>query len=305
MLDKEDLVRNYLEQLRPGVLVVGESNGVSILEKSHQAILSASVLVKIVVQAQEEKAPGWTTFQDLKTEANSAEHLKDPDVDIHNDTCFIVFTSGTTALPKACLHTGASISALTYNSIRFENLDKDRISLAQLPAYHIWSITNLIILWSVGGKALLPAPVFNPVASVKAITEGRCTDVHLVPAMLMAMTSLSNFRPESIKGLRSIAFGGTLIRPSFTLAARKDLSVDHTVVFYGMSEAMGIAGFVWGDSVAVSEDSCSIGKCAQGMSVKICSANSKDPLERNISGDLHVSGPSVMKGYLTGEIGDF
>jgi len=231
--------------------------------------------------------------------------LKDPDVDIYNDTCFIVFTSGTTALPKACLHTGASISALAYNSIRFENLDKDRVSLAQLPAYHIWSITNLIILWSVGGKALLPAPVFNPVASFKAITEGKCTDVRLVPAMLMAMTSLPNFRPESIKGLKSVAFGGTLIRPSFTLAARKDLSVDHTVAFYGMSEAIGIAGFVWGNSVSVSEDSCSIGKCAQGMSVKICSANSKNPLERNLSGKLHVSGPSVMKGYLSGEIGDF
>ncbi|KAL8798046.1 MAG: hypothetical protein Q9182_006999 [Xanthomendoza sp. 2 TL-2023] len=223
----------------------------------------------------------------------------EPVEDAADETALVVFTSGTTGRPKACPHTGISLSAATYTYARWRALDQRRSSLlALLPNSTVLSCVLHITWWRAGGTIVYPSPSFDAEATLSTLETGCCTDMSVVPSIFSALTLHPSFAPHRIKNLDVIGSGSTLIPPSFMNVARDQFSVKHATLAFGMSEGMSLLGWHLDEEVLHDGNFVSVGKAGYGVGIKICAPGSREPLNRGAIGELHASGPNIICAYL-------
>src|SRR5213594_2416744 len=104
-----------------------------------------------------------------------------------DDPINIQYTSGTTGFPKGAMlshHNIVNNALLVGASMKFTHYD--RLSIP-VPFYHCFGMVLGNMVCVVAGAAMvLPAPYFNPLATLEAVEAERCTALHGVPTMFIA-----------------------------------------------------------------------------------------------------------------------
>jgi acyl-CoA synthetase (AMP-forming)/AMP-acid ligase II len=119
-----------------------------------------------------------------------------------------LFTSGTTAAPKAALLRHANLLSYILGTVEFGSAASDEAALVSVPPYHIAGIAALLSsIYSMRRILLLPA--FDPDEWLKLATAERATNAFVVPTMLsrIIMRMGAGVKPE-LSSLRAIAYGG-------------------------------------------------------------------------------------------------
>ena len=119
-----------------------------------------------------------------------------------------IFTSGTTAAPKAALLRHANLLSYILGTVEFASAAPDEASLVSVPPYHIAGIAALLSsIYAMRRIALLPA--FEPGAWLKLVTSERATNAFVVPTMLARIIARIEAGAEAdLSSLRAIAYGG-------------------------------------------------------------------------------------------------
>ncbi|WP_298685816.1 class I adenylate-forming enzyme family protein [uncultured Sphingomonas sp.] len=147
-----------------------------------------------------------------------------------------LFTSGTTAAPKAAILAHANLVSYILGTVEFGAADADEAALVSVPPYHIAGIAALLSsIYAMRRIVLLPA--FSPEDWIALCTSEACTNAFVVPTMLSRVVeTLDAEAAAGLSRLRAIAYGGGRM-PTELIARALDLFPDTGFTnAYGLTE---------------------------------------------------------------------
>lgn len=220
----------------------------------------------------------------------AASTVEPPIAGADDDLLFIMYTSGTTGLPKGVMHSHRTVmwGILTVNStadLRY----KDRYILA-LPFFHVGALNPALCIVHRGSTGIIMR-AFDPAQAWELIENERITNMLAVPAMLNFMLQ-SGTAGRDFSTLRWIMSGAAPVPVSLIQEYIK-LGIEiHQV--YGLTESCGPACLLTSDDAV--ERAGSTGKAFFHTDVRLVDGDGKD-CEPGEPGEVVVAGPHIMLGY--------
>jgi acyl-CoA synthetase (AMP-forming)/AMP-acid ligase II len=261
-------------------------------------ILDGEVKVGVVVDSSTGTTPtGWSTLGAEMTRTVD-ERAQSTSTVAASDPAIMFFTSGTSALPKACPQSSINIATPALALAKRTDVDRTSSVCQHLPSFHVFSVVLSLSLWFNGGRVVFPSATFDPAASIKAIELSPRVSVPCVPLMLQAIANLPS-RPQTFPSLHCIIMGGAPLS-SQAMELAKGLKPTWLAMGYGLSEGVVTLVDVQKGDIARtrSNGDVSSGHAVSGSKIRICSPGSRTPLLRGELGELHQGGPAVFDGYL-------
>ena len=128
-------------------------------------------------------------------------------VEVHDsDPTILLYTSGTTAMPKGVVLTYLSMSVYVTNTVEPANPEVHDVLLLSVPLFHIAGATAIMSsIW--GGRTLTILPQFDEEAWLEAVQARRVTHSFVVPTMLKRIMDHPQFDRYDISSLRLLAYG--------------------------------------------------------------------------------------------------
>ena len=240
---------------------------------------------------QVEKDQGVAHFAESYTAFRDAASDVEPDVTAcDEDMLYIMYTSGTTGLPKGVVHThNSSIWGLISIGATTEYHDKDRY-LACLPMFHVGALTPLAVnVWR--GATSVVMRSFDPVRAWELIQEEKITTGLAVPAMLNFMLQVP-YEQYDYSSVRWIMTGAAPVPVALTQKYH-DMGIGVQQV-YGLTETCGPACLMDADNAL--KKPASTGRAFFHTEVKIVADDGQE-CPPNEAGEVWVKGKHIMREY--------
>jgi fatty-acyl-CoA synthase len=172
----------------------------------------------------------------------------------------------------------------------------DRICIP-VPFYHCFGCVLGTLLCVLHGAAMvIPAESFDPLATLEAIQNERCTAIYGVPTMFIAQLTHARFTEFDLRGLRTGIMAGSPCPIEVMRAVAERMGARDITIAYGLTEASPVV-----TQTAASDDLehrvSTVGKPLPGLEVRIAEPGTAIPLLPGQPGELLVRGHCVMKGY--------
>jgi len=252
----------------------------------------------ILLATQEAKDDAITLDEFINGKA-----AKRPDVDIdpNNDIAALMFTGGTTGLPKGVMLTHnnlvSDVLTLLYKSNdSFEEIMKDQgnqVGIGILPLCHVFGHEALI--WTLYGAAMYVMFNFNPSEVLETIEHYRVKIFAGVPVMFQMIINSPDFTERDLSGLEIAACGSAALAPELNKKWEE-------VVGFKVSQGYGLTegtAFATGPPLWIPEGIIpeSIGVPNIDTDARIVNPDTLEELNAGEVGELLLRGPQVMKGY--------
>lgn len=209
-----------------------------------------------------------------------------------DDRLMIVYTSGTTGLPKGVVHTHESAAWGAINldaNSWFRDGDK---YLTALPMFHTGALTPLSVNIYRGVTSVV-MPNFSAEAAWKAIDAERVSTGFMVPTMLNLLTQVADFRERfDFSSLRWFMSGGSPVAAE-TVRTFADFGID-ILQAYGLTETCGMTNIL--DAQAARTKPDSIGKETFHVEVRVVNDDGADCKPDEI-GEVIARGKSIFREY--------
>ena len=229
----------------------------------------------------------------------------DTDVLVHrskDDICAILHSGGTTGTPKHILLANGNINVVVEQAtIALPELDDTDSFLSILPLFHCFGLVECLHFPISKGETAILVPKFDASRFDKLLTKYNPTVIPGVPTLFEAMLKNKHMQKIDLSNVKYIVSGGdSLTKDKNKLVnrfLREHNSKNHIIQGYGMTETSG--GVIFG---ALGSDlPGSVGIPLPSNKVKIIDINTKEKLPLGSTGEILISGPTVMKGYLNNE----
>ncbi len=214
-----------------------------------------------------------------------------------DDPINIQYTSGTTGAPKGAtlshhniLNNGFFVGELVGYS------EADRVCIP-VPFYHCFGMVmgNLGAV-SHGAAMIIPAPTFDPAATLRAVEAERCTSLYGVPTMFIAELGLANFADYDLTSLRTGIMAGSPCPIEVMRRVVSEMHMPEVSIAYGMTETSPVSTQTRVDDPLELRVS-TIGRPGPHIEVKIVDPATGLTVEHDAVGELCTRGYSVMAGY--------
>ncbi len=207
----------------------------------------------------------------------------------------IQYTSGTTGFPKGATLSHANI--LGNGFLVGEGCGytpEDRVCVP-VPFYHCFGMVmgNLGAL-SHGSCVVIPAPAFDPVATLNAVQQERCTSLYGVPTMFIAELGLDDFTSYDVSSLRTGIMAGSPC-PVEVMKRVADFMPEVTIC-YGMTETSPVSTQTKADDT-LDHRTATVGRVHPHVTVKVVDPETGETVQRGETGELCTAGYGVMIGY--------
>ena len=200
--------------------------------------------LQVVIRMGAEKSPGMFNFNDVLRQGDlgDAKRLEDLSKTLRpEDSINIQFTSGTTGTPKGATLTHTNIlnnAYLSGVSMRFSKSDSLCIPV---PLYHCFGmVLGTLLCVSHGATMVLPSEVFDPVSTLRAAADEKCTALHGVPTMFIAELDVSEFDTFDLSNLRTGIIAGSTCPVELMNRLISDMELEEIVIGYGQTECSPI-----------------------------------------------------------------
>jgi fatty-acyl-CoA synthase len=213
------------------------------------------------------------------------------------DPINIQYTSGTTGYPKGATLSHRNILNNGYFTTELIHLtEQDRLCIP-VPFYHCFGmVMGNLGCTSHGTTMVIPAPGFDPEATLRAVEEERCTGVYGVPTMFIAMLNHPGFADRDLSTLRTGIMAGSICPVEVMKRCIEEMNLREVSIAYGMTETSPVSCQTRSDD-DLDRRTATIGRVHPHVEVKIVDPATGRTLERGRPGELCTRGYSVMLGY--------
>jgi fatty-acyl-CoA synthase len=214
------------------------------------------------------------------------------------DDLLIVFTSGTTANPKAPILTHSNCFWTNLSLSRIAEIRSEDVVLAVMPQYHAggWNIQPLLAWW-VGATVVLER-TFDPGRVLHLIEQRRITTMMGVPANYLFLAEHPEFEKTNLSSLKHAIVGGApMPEPLLRAWHARGVALSQG---YGLTEASPNVLCLADDEAKTKVGSA--GKPYPHVEVRLVDSVTGEEIEGPGFGELLVSGPGVFKGYFRDEL---
>ncbi len=214
-----------------------------------------------------------------------------------DDPINIQYTSGTTGFPKGAtlshhniLNNGFFVGELcNYTEV-------DRICIP-VPFYHCFGmVMGNLAATSHGACMVIPAPTFDPVATLQAVQAERCTSLYGVPTMFIAELSTPDFADYDLSSLRTGIMAGSPCPVEVMKQVIERMSMTEVSICYGMTETSPVSTQTRADD-SLDRRVSTVGRVGPHLEVKVIDPETGRTVPRGTPGELCTRGYSVMLGY--------
>ncbi|KJY02337.1 AMP-binding enzyme family protein [Zymoseptoria brevis] len=242
---------------------------------------------------------GWVEFGDLFDE--EVERLVDVELEMEGeDVAMMPFTSGTTSLPKAAIHTSTSLSASILSLASVIPFTASSKNGCHMPLFHIGGIIFGVGFMAAGGATIIPSASFSASASLRAVEEEGCTDLPSVPSIVSLMAAEEKVGEVDLSSLKVVELGATTILEEHRALVGKALRCGVCTNGYAATEGVPISLGRFSTRSGEEGGKIHTGKVCPGARVRICDVESGEVVQRGIAGEIHFGGEMCIKGYVGG-----
>ena len=213
------------------------------------------------------------------------------------DPINIQYTSGTTGFPKGATLSHSNILNNGYFVGELVNYTEvDRVCIP-VPFYHCFGmVMGNLACTSHGSAMVIPAPAFDPAASLRAVEQEKCTSLYGVPTMFIAELALVDFDSYDLSTLRTGIMAGSPC-PEATMRQVIDrMNMEEVSICYGMTETSPVSTQTRRDD-SLDRRVSTVGRVGPHLEIKIVDPATGTTLPRGEAGEFCTKGYSVMLGY--------
>lgn len=213
-----------------------------------------------------------------------------------DDLAIFPYTSGTTSLPKGCMHTHKTVQANVWGAKNWTGATADFVFLASLPFFHVTgNVQSLQMPIAIGAKIVIMTRWNRDYAS-------ECIDTHHVNSWVNIATMLidylynPNYDHYNHTSLEFVAGGGATLSKAVNELFYERSGLRY-VEGYGLSETMAQTHF---NPVDCPKPQC-LGVPAFDVDARIMNLETNTSCAAYEVGEIIINGPQVFKGYYNRE----
>ncbi|MFD5146065.1 AMP-binding protein [Streptomyces sp. NPDC058401] len=241
--------------------------------------------------------PLWNSLQERGRRGDRAELLRAQAALSPDDPVNIQYTSGTTGFPK-----GATLSHhnILNNAYFVGELchytEQDRVCIP-VPFYHCFGmVMGNLACTSHGAAMVIPAPAFDPGATLAAVQAESCTSLYGVPTMFIAELAHPDFETYDLSSLRTGIMAGSPCPVEVMKEVIDRMGMREVSICYGMTETSPVSTQTRVDD-SVERRVSTVGRVGPHLEVKVVDPATGRTVPRGEPGELCTRGYSVMLGY--------
>ena len=212
------------------------------------------------------------------------------------DAINIQFTSGTTGHPKGATlshHNVVNNAAAVAEAMGFTQADRLCIPV---PLYHCFGmVMGSLVCTVTGGTMVFPGEGFDPLATLQALHDERCTALHGVPTMFIAQLDHPEFKRFDLAALRKGIMAGSPCPVEVMKRVNVDMHMSDVTIAYGMTETSPVS-FQSAPSDPLHLRVSTVGRVLPHLEVKVIDTDGAT-VHVGQAGELCTRGYSVMRGY--------
>jgi long-chain acyl-CoA synthetase len=224
---------------------------------------------------------------------NDPGHVGAPD-----DVILILYTSGTTGLPKGVMLTNRGMS-YTRQLAEAWGMTEASVNLVAMPMFHIGGCGYGSSTMMAGGHTVLMREV-NPAQAVELIERHRVTHTFFVPTVVQALLSVPGIDKADLSSLELLMYGASPIGEALLQRALETLKCGFMHA-YGMTEASGTVVFLPPEDHDLGGPRSNLlrscGRAVPWVELRISDPATSDEVADGQVGEIWLRSPMIMKGY--------
>ncbi|MDV9168706.1 long-chain fatty acid--CoA ligase [Streptomyces sp. W16] len=232
-----------------------------------------------------------TEYEELLAGVASAAEPVDERVTA-DDTCIIMYTSGTTGRPKGAMLTHGNLTWNALNVLVDTDLIADERALVSAPLFHTAGLNMLTLPVLLKGGTCVLVEAFDPDATFDLVEQHRITFMFGVPTMFDQIARHPRWADADLSSLRILTCGGSPV-PSPLISTYQERGLTF-LQGYGMTEAS--PGTLFLDAEHAVSKAGSAGVPHFFSDVRVVRPD-LTPADVGETGEVVVRGPHVMPGY--------
>ena len=214
----------------------------------------------------------------------------------NTDAINIQYTSGTTGFPKGAtlshrniLNNGYFVGELC------DYTEADRVCIP-VPFYHCFGmVMGNLACTTHGACMVIPAPGFDPAATLRATQEEKVTSLYGVPTMFIAEWNLPHFSDYDLSSVRTGIMAGSPC-PAELMKQLIAAGIEEMTICYGMTETSPVSTQNRTDDT-FEQKVGTVGRVGPHLEIKIVDPLTGETVPRGQAGEFMTKGYSVMLGY--------
>ncbi len=255
-------------------------------------------LKRIVIAGTDLRPQGMLPFENIKDFGKnvSDEELNNITLSLDKDDIVnIQYTSGTTGFPKGVmlthyniLNNGKSIG----DCMKFT--DKDKLCIC-VPLFHCFGLVLATMAAVTHATSIVLVDYFRPLDVLGAVQDEKCTALHGVPTMFIAMLEHPDFKKYKLN-LRTGIMAGSPCPVKVMQQTIDEMGMTEITIAYGQTEASPVCTQTSTDD-SIERRVQTVGKMLPEIEGKIVDPETGETLAPNMPGEFCAKGYNIMKGY--------